>query len=282
MPLHTHGKTTAGCLDGLDASVWCIRRRDESVRDAMDRLVMKGVRRHILSRRHSQNCLQSRVGFNPYRVGRFGPGLLLGVHQTIRFLRGQVLPERTSKRHTHHLATTADCKDGKVTGNGTAHEWQLKGIAFGRHHNRVVHWRLAVLCGINVPAPGKQQPVNKVEHLVNLVRIRNRRQQERQPPGQLDGMDVCRSRADDRQPKRSILRNVCVPGNPNHRPTGSIRRVHRLSEATFNLGRWGRVSEASFNLGRWGRVTTVCISHRELSFNAHYGHDGFQTLVWVA
>jgi hypothetical protein len=55
-----------------------------------------------------------------------------------------------------------------------------------------------------------------------------------------------------------------------------------LSEATFNLGRWGRVSEASFNLGRWGRVKAVCISHHELSFNAHYGHDRFQTQVWVA
>ena len=109
----------------------------------------------------------------------------------------EVLVERAAAGDVHDLHPAADAEERQVALHRAAGQRELEGVALGHRPDRLRVRRLAVAGGVHVGPAGEQQAVEQVEQAVGVLdRGRVRREQERDPAGGLDGVDVAAGEED--------------------------------------------------------------------------------------
>ena len=101
---------------------------------------------------------------------------------------GQVLDDVAAAGDVEHLEATADREHRQLARERGLEQRELAAVALGVRARRLRMRLRAVLVGLQVVAAGEDQPVERVEHLVDPVLVG--RHEHRPPAGPLDGADV--------------------------------------------------------------------------------------------
>ena len=145
---------------------------------------------------------QAHVVVGAVEAARVAPVLVVAV------ALGQVLQQRAARGDVHDLHAAADAQQRHVALEGAAGERDLEVVALGHGAASLGMGLRPVGRRIDVGAAGQDEPVEQVEDRVGVVlRALVGRQQQREPAGALDGVDVG-ARQQDRPagPRRSSAR----------------------------------------------------------------------------
>jgi hypothetical protein len=184
VPLHAEHERMRRQLDRLDDAVGAARGDLEPAAWAVDRLVMDRLHHHhghAVGRPHTARGVDRHVVRHGLKLGR-------PMQHRLANHVGQVCDQRTTERDVEHLHAPADGEHRKpFAGDGRPHEAQLEAVALPTDGVVLPMVVPAIVAGVDVAATGKDQPVDAVEHAVD---VGERGEEDRHAPRRGDRLDV--------------------------------------------------------------------------------------------
>ena len=144
--------------------------------------------------------------------------LVVGVAEHV----GQVLVQRPAQRDVEYLGAAADAQHRHAAPHGTAKQCEFPRVPRAVVGDGLVGGRvrlLAITGGIDVAPTGDDQAIQAVKNTVGDVGVDGlRRQQYRDPPGEIDPFEVDGGQKTGAHIPDPGLRLLQICGEPDHRP----------------------------------------------------------------
>src|SRR5690606_7832273 len=187
MPLHSQNEGMADAFHPFNHPVLRLGTGDEPRCRLSNGLVMETVH---LDGRAPRDSVQQRTLRHFHRMGKVGTGGLLLMLMQIFPLPVQILEHVSSGGHVQNLAPPADGQDRLSLLQHPPDEEDLQMISSRIDPTESGNRFLAEPGGIDVPAPGQQQPVDPLRDLPNRLVPLHIRDNQRKPPCPQDGLQI--------------------------------------------------------------------------------------------